>query len=120
MLLEAAGIWLLHSTPQSSTVLLNRSDLVGLLGFLLVSAAIVALGEAYRRGQLARLHQANVLDAANDAIIELDPADNTIKYWNRGAEKLYGWTRAEAVGQNRSALPVPATSAHCTPLSHIP
>jgi len=104
VLLEAVGIWLLHSTPQGSSVLSNRTDLVGFLGFLLVSAAIVALGEAYRRGQLARLHQANVLDAANDAIIELDPADNTIKYWNRGAEKLYGWTRSEAVGQNRIAL----------------
>lgn len=104
VVLEAAGIWFLHLAPQTSLDLSSRTGLFGLLGFLLVSAAIVALGEAHRRGRLARLRQANVLDAANDAIIELDPADNTIKYWNRGAEKLYGWTRAEAVGKNRIDL----------------
>jgi PAS domain S-box-containing protein len=104
VLLAAAGIWFLHSTPRGFVILGSRSDFFGFLEFLLVSAAIVALGEANRRGQLARLHQANVLDAANDAIIELDPADNTIKYWNRGAEKLYGWTPTEAVGKNRIAL----------------
>ena len=104
VLLAAVGIWFLHSTPPGFVILWSRSDFLSFLEFLLVSAAIVALGEANRRGQLTRLHQANVLDSANDAIIELDPADNTIKYWNRGAEKLYGWTPTEAVGKNRIAL----------------
>jgi PAS domain S-box-containing protein len=40
--------------------------------------------------------QAALLDEANDAISVRDPAGNVV-FWNRGAERLYGWTRAEAV-----------------------
>jgi len=42
--------------------------------------------------------QAEWLDAANDAIFVVG-ADETITYWNKGAERLYGWARAEAMGQ---------------------
>jgi PAS domain S-box-containing protein len=47
--------------------------------------------------------QAMLLDLANDAILVLDP-DDRIRYWNQGAEKLYGWTAAEAIGQTGPAL----------------
>ncbi|MEP6489921.1 PAS domain S-box protein [Microcoleus vaginatus] len=39
-----------------------------------------------------------ILDLASDAIIIRD-MDDRIIYWNQGAEKLYGWTKAEVVGQ---------------------
>ncbi|WP_445250455.1 PAS domain S-box protein [Microcoleus sp. OTE_8_concoct_300] len=39
-----------------------------------------------------------MLDLASDAIIIRD-MDDRIIYWNQGAEKLYGWTKAEVVGQ---------------------
>lgn len=42
--------------------------------------------------------QAEWLDAANDAIFVVG-SDETITYWNKGAERLYGWARAEAIGQ---------------------
>ena len=42
--------------------------------------------------------QAALLDAASDAIILKDMADRII-YWNRGAERMYGWTTAEALGK---------------------
>lgn len=100
----ALGVWFLFLSPHKTFVVSSRSDLSGMLGFLIVAVCIVALGEVNRRAQFARLHQANVLDAANDAIIELDPADDTIKYWNHGAEKLYGWTRSEAMGKNINSL----------------
>jgi PAS domain S-box-containing protein len=99
----ALGIWS-FSLSRGGLALPNRADTFALLSFLIVSACIVALGEVNRRGQFARLHQANVLDAANDAIVELDPANETIKYWNHGAEELYGWTKAEAVGKNINSL----------------
>src|SRR5659263_641228 len=38
---------------------------------------------------------ATVFNAAHDAILTLDP-EGTITYWNRGAERLYGWTKQEA------------------------
>jgi PAS domain S-box-containing protein len=98
------GAWFLFLTPHASLAVPIQADIFELFAFLLVSSVIVALGETNRRGQCARLHQARVLDAANDAIIGLDPADDEIKYWNHGAEKLYGWTKEEALGQDINLL----------------
>ncbi len=42
--------------------------------------------------------QAALLDEAHDAIMVRD-IDDTILYWNKGAETMYGWTAAEAMGK---------------------
>lgn len=42
--------------------------------------------------------QAGLLDAAWDAIILRDESGH-IRYWNRGAQALYGWSAEEALGQ---------------------
>jgi PAS domain S-box-containing protein len=42
--------------------------------------------------------QANLLDQAHDAIFIWE-FPRTIVYWNRGAEQLYGFSRAEAIGR---------------------
>jgi PAS domain S-box-containing protein len=42
--------------------------------------------------------QALILDLANDTIFIRDEADR-ITYWNQGAERLYGWTKEEALGR---------------------
>src|ERR1700681_3168715 len=47
--------------------------------------------------------QATLLDEARDAILVRN-LDETIVYWNKGAELLYGWTAAEAIGQNAEEL----------------
>ncbi|MFT3869399.1 MAG: response regulator [Nibricoccus sp.] len=47
--------------------------------------------------------QAALLDKARDAIFVRDLAGQ-ILYWNAGAERLYGFTKVEAVGQSVSAL----------------
>ena len=47
--------------------------------------------------------RAALLDLANDAIFVTD-LDGTITYWNRGAERLYGWTAAEAQGKDEVQL----------------
>src|SRR5436305_12560416 len=43
--------------------------------------------------------QAELLDKAQDAIIVRELQGGTIQYWNKGAERIYGWTAEEAIGQ---------------------
>jgi PAS domain S-box-containing protein len=47
--------------------------------------------------------QAALLDIASDAIFVRD-LDHRILYWNQGAERLYGWQAAEAIGQKANEL----------------
>lgn len=47
--------------------------------------------------------QSALLDVARDAILVRD-LKHTIQFWNKGAEKLYGWTAAEAVGAHHPEL----------------
>jgi PAS domain S-box-containing protein len=72
--------------------------------------------------RMARLHaeqqaeatlreQANLLNLTHDGIWVRD-LNRFIKYWNHGAEELYGWTREEAVGRDaydllKTVFPVP-------------
>ncbi|MDQ0512208.1 sensor histidine kinase [Ancylobacter amanitiformis] len=47
--------------------------------------------------------QADLLDLTHDAIFVRDATD-TILYWSKGAEELYGWSRSDAVGQKTAQL----------------
>ncbi|MBP0001298.1 MAG: PAS domain S-box protein [Cyanobacteria bacterium SID2] len=53
-----------------------------------------------RQRAQSRLHfQARLLDVVEHAVVATD-LSGTISYWNRFAEKLYGWSAAEAMGKN--------------------
>jgi PAS domain S-box-containing protein len=47
--------------------------------------------------------QAALLDEAQDAILVRD-LDQNIRFWNKGAERIYGWAAEEALGKNVSEL----------------
>lgn len=47
--------------------------------------------------------QASLLDKAQDAIVVRD-LNHSINYWNKSAERLYGWSAAEAVGRSFEEL----------------
>ena len=47
--------------------------------------------------------QAQLLDLAHDTIITRN-LKNMITFWNHGAEMMYGWTKAEALGQSIHSL----------------
>ncbi len=47
--------------------------------------------------------QASLIDLSPDAII-VRQLDGTITFWSKGAEKLYGWTKDEAIGQDINSL----------------
>lgn len=48
-------------------------------------------------------HQASLLDKARDAIAVTD-LSHRVTYWNRSAERLYGYSSAEAMGQDLRTL----------------
>lgn len=47
--------------------------------------------------------RAKLLELASEAIMVRD-ADDIVRFWNAGAESLYGWRRDEAVGQDMHRL----------------
>ncbi len=59
--------------------------------------------EALQKYALQVGEQAELLELANDAIFVLS-MDGRLRYWNRGAERLYGWTREEALGRSATEL----------------
>ncbi|MET0961206.1 MAG: EAL domain-containing protein [Noviherbaspirillum sp.] len=64
--------------------------------------AMVDLSE--RREAEARLReQASLLDKAKDAIV-VRGLDNRVRYWNKGAERLYGWNAEEVIGRSIDEL----------------
>src|SRR5690606_37560870 len=63
-----------------------------------------AAAELDRQQADARIReQASLLDKAQDAIIVRD-LDHKITYWNKSAERLYGWKAEEAVGCSAEEL----------------
>ena len=54
--------------------------------------------EELRRAEEATRQQAALLDLTHDTVFVRD-AHDLITFWNRGAQELYGWTAAEAVGR---------------------
>ena len=58
--------------------------------------------EALERQTAVLREQSRLLDLANDAIF-IRSFEGTIFYWNEGAERLYGWTKEEAL-ENRLGM----------------
>ena len=65
-----------------------------LLGVVLVFRDITER----RRAEAARTHLAAIVESSDDAIIS-KTLEGIITSWNRGAERLYGYTAAEMIGQ---------------------
>ncbi|MBD1844420.1 response regulator [Cyanobacteria bacterium FACHB-63] len=56
-----------------------------------------------KRAEQKIREQAALLDIATDAILVQD-LDRRILFWNKGAERLYGWCAAEIVGRTYESL----------------
>jgi PAS domain S-box-containing protein len=91
--------------PKLSIAVTDPLDLTALIVFLTISLVISRLVTRVRHSlsqvQAANdelREQARLLDLTHDTIFVRD-LDGVIRYWNRGAEELYGWRREEALGQ---------------------
>ena len=71
-----------------------------------VSARLEILDSAARNGRLAEDKKA-ILESSLDCIIVMDH-EGYVREWNPAAERTFGWTPEEAVGQRLGDLIVPA------------
>ncbi|MCS0661020.1 putative bifunctional diguanylate cyclase/phosphodiesterase [Massilia terrae] len=67
-----------------------------------------------RSGPISAREQAALLDMARDAIIVRDIA-GAIQFWNKGAERIYGWAAHEVLGRDIDELLYPAAGASWPP-----
>ena len=89
-----------HQFPDGKlrTILANKVPLYDARGAV---TGLVGIGRDITERKLADekiREQAELLNLAHDAITIRD-LDHRITYWNRSAERIYGWTGAEAIGQ---------------------
>jgi PAS domain S-box-containing protein len=114
------GVWAL-SIPSGDAVYPHPAGpFIGFVTYLLSCFTIIGLGEAMRGAQsraievqesAARL--AAIVTSSDDAILSKD-LQGTIKTWNRGAERIFGYTEAEAVGKSVFLL-IPEDRRHEEP-----
>jgi PAS domain S-box-containing protein len=92
-----------HKTGKITYVLYNASVYRNETGE--IQGVFAAARDITERKQLdeAVKKQAELIDLSPDAIIVKDPND-VITFWSLGAEKLYGYTKAQAIGQKTQAL----------------
>ena len=83
---------------------------VAVLMTILIAAGcyggVQMLARNERTSQTLR-EQASLLDKAQDAILVTD-LDRRLTYWNKSAERLYGWSSAEVLGKIVTELFYPA------------
>jgi PAS domain S-box-containing protein len=81
----------------------EQGDMMGIIGVSMdITERKRAEEELERRMQTLR-EQAQLLNLAHDAIMCRDMND-TITFWNHGAEEAYGWSREEALGESLHSL----------------
>src|SRR5262249_22661848 len=97
--------------PLFTLFVSDPEDIAALIAFFVTSFAVTGLVRRLRKSSETLREQAQLLELTHDTVIARNGADK-ITYWNKGAERLFGWSRDEAIGKIprellRSAYPIP-------------
>lgn len=79
--------------------------------FLEISREVTDYRELIRRLQVSRKHFRTILDTATSAILSIDE-NNEIILFNNAAERIFGYSRREILGQNLNILIPPRYGDH--------
>jgi PAS domain S-box-containing protein len=92
--------------PESAVVRWLLAVGTPLVAGLLISRLLRRLSDRAQQLEQSEARTRMVLDTAPDAFITLD-RDGVIMSWNAAAQRLFGWSAAEAIGKKMRALIVP-------------
>jgi diguanylate cyclase (GGDEF)-like protein/PAS domain S-box-containing protein len=81
----------------------SEEEIVRQLG--VQGGAALDAARSYEQAKSARNFLDRILEESNDAIVQFDLRGNVVA-WNKGAERIFGMTRDEAVGSAFHELPI--------------
>lgn len=98
----------------SHTLFISRSDIPYFILFALFTWLVSRFSSVRRHAEAEALQarekleievseRSSLLNLTHDTIFVRDMNDN-IRYWNRGAEELYGWSPEQAIGKSSHEL----------------
>ncbi len=100
----ALALWFGHSPGEPAWPQVSSRDFAVLLVGVASLCATTLLIRMFKRGVVEQLAlQAELLDEV-DAAVTLSDVKGVVRYWSRGAQRLYGYTAEEAVGRRLADL----------------
>jgi PAS domain S-box-containing protein len=97
-----------------------RNNAGELIGFVKVTRDISVRRRTEEALRASEERSRSIIESAHDGFISID-TEGRIREWNRKAEDIFGWTRAEVLGQflHEKILPEKYRAGHVAGLKHL-